>query len=367
MEFVCSSCGKTYSIKERAWRCNCGAYLTIENSLTFEKRDIVDSRFSLWRYEKVLPFVFSDPIVTFQEGLTPLVTDTWRNHELNLKLDYLMPTGSFKDRGVAMMVNYLNSLGIKNVVEDSSGNAGSSLAAYCAKAGIQCDIFVPATASEGKLAQIELYGAILHKIPGTRQDVTIAAQKFAEKSFYASHNWHPLFLEGTKTLAYEVWEQLQYDIPDNVFVPIGAGSSLLGFYRGFKELMLNGLINKMPRLFGFQAANCAPLVNPLTFIAPIPTIAEGISITHPLREREIIDAVSETGGAIDTVTEEEILLAMRKAAFKGYFIEPTSAVSLAGFDRYLNLDAISDDAINLVLLTGSGLKAVNEITALLRN
>ncbi len=367
MNFFCRECGKKYSIEDLVWRCSCGGCLNTVPSEACLEPDIKHDQHSLWRYEKALPFQMSDSLVSFQEGLTPLVQDTWENHGIHLKLDYLMPTGSFKDRGVVMMVNYLKVLGVNNVAEDSSGNAGSSLAAYCAKAGIQCDIFAPANAAEGKLAQIALYGAVLHKIPGTRQDVTIAAQQFARNSFYASHNWHPLFLEGTKTLAYEVWEQLGYCFPDNIFVPIGAGSSLLGFYKGFEELMLAGMSSTMPRIFGFQAENCSPLLDLSHDIVPSPTIAEGIAIAHPMRGKEITDAVDKTGGSIGAVTEEEIIAALRKASLKGYFIEPTSAVTLAGFEKSLRSGVIPDDAVNVILLTGSGLKAANEITALLRN
>jgi len=352
------------------WRCSCGGCLNTVPSKACLESDIQHNQHSLWRYEKALPFPISDSLVSFQEGLTPLVKDTWENHEIYLKLDYLMPTGSFKDRGVVMMVNYLKALRVKNVVDDSSGNAGSSLAAYCAKAGIQCDIFVPAKAAKGKLAQIALYGAVLHKISGTRQDVTIAAQQFAEDrkdSFYASHNWHPLFLEGTKTLAYEVWEQLRYSLPDNIFVPVGTGSSLLGFFKGFEELMLAGVISTIPRIFGFQAENCSPLLDLSHDFVPSPTIAEGVAIAHPLRGKEIIDAVDKTGGSISTVTEEEIIAALRQACLKGYFIEPTSAVALAGFEKCLHSGLITDDAVNVILLTGSGLKAANEIMDLLRD
>lgn len=134
------------------------------------------------------------------------------------------------------MVNYLKKLGIGRVLEDSSGNAGASIAAYCAAADIECDVYVPASTSVGKLFQIEMYGAQLVRIAGSREDVAQAALEAAKRTFYASHNWHPLFLEGTKTLAFELWEQLGWQAPDNVIVPLGMGSALLGLYKGFREL-----------------------------------------------------------------------------------------------------------------------------------
>jgi threonine synthase len=367
MRMICHDCGKIYTTDDLVWRCDCGGYLTTELSEPCQEHDIVQNRYSLWRYERSLPFKLTDSTVSFQEGLTPLVKDSWNGFPLFLKLDYMMPTGSFKDRGVVMMVNYLRSNGVRHVVEDSSGNAGSSLAAYCAKANIKCHILVPANASEAKISQIALYGAELYKIPGTRQDVALAVQKNSCKAFYASHNWHPLFIEGTKTLAYEVWEQLGFRFPDNIFVPVGGGSSLLGFYKGFRELASSLSSESLPRIFAFQAQNCAPLTDISLQITPIHTIAEGIAIADPLRKEEIVEAVKTTRGFIHAVTEDEILAALKKAALKGYFIEPTSAVALAGFEKFLGSGVIARDDINVVLLTGSGLKAANEITLIMKN
>src|SRR5262249_40218668 len=160
------------------------------------------------------------------EGWTPLLEAPER--ELLLKLDFLFPTGSFKDRGSTILMNRLAQLGVREALEDSSGNAGASIAAYGAAAGIDCEVYVPARASGAKLAQIAAYGAKVVAVPGSRQEVTETALRRSEALFYASHNWHPLFLEGTRTLGFEIWEQLAFQAPAAVVTPVGAGSTLLG-------------------------------------------------------------------------------------------------------------------------------------------
>ena len=165
------------------------------------------------------------------------------------KLEFMMPTGSFKDRGMTVMVSYLKSRGLDRVLEDSSGNAGASLAAYAAAAGMGCRILVPETASYPKIAQIAAGGADVVTIKGSRQDVAEAALRQSAEIFYASHNWQPFFLEGTKTLAYELWEQSGFQAPDNLVVPLGYGSNVLGADRAFAELEHTGEIAAGPRIF----------------------------------------------------------------------------------------------------------------------
>ena len=150
-----------------------------------------------------------------------MVAREWDGAHVLFKLESQMPTGSFKDRGTAVMLNHLLEVGVGRIHEDSSGNAGSSIATYAAAASLRCRIYVPATAPRGKVVQIAASGAEVRAIAGTRQAVTEAALAATGESFYASHNWHPYFIEGTKTLAYELWEQLGFRVPDNVLVPTG--------------------------------------------------------------------------------------------------------------------------------------------------
>ena len=358
MEFVCSACGNSFPLNTRLWRCPCGGYFNIRNPKPFLPTKIGRENLSLWRYKEMLPDV--GEIISMGEGMTPIVEAEWKGMPVYLKLEYLSPTGSFKDRGTAVLVSFVKGLGIKEVVEDSSGNAGASLAAYAARAGIKARIFVPAHASPAKKAQIAIYGAELVEVEGPREEASKAVRQEAEKGcYYASHYYNPLILEGMKTAAYEIWEQLGR-APDAVVLPVGHGTLLLGLYQGFRDLLKAGLIDQIPALYGVQAKNCSPLfeasrlgIEEIAGYVPKPTVAEGISIARPLRAKEILQAVRETGGGILAVEEEEILKARKELAQKGFFAEPTSAVAGAALDQLAHL---SGKTI-VVILTGSGLKS----------
>ena len=290
------------------------------------------------------------------------------SHRVLLKIDYLFPTGSFKDRGATVLISKARELGIQRVVEDSSGNAGSAIAAYCAKARIECKIFVPPKASSGKLVQIQSYGAHLKKIEGSREKTAEAARRVASSIYYASHCWNPFFLHGTKTFAFEIWEQLGWKIPDVLVLPIGHGTLFLGAYLGFKELKEAGKVKKMPRLVGVQSAACAPLYHAFKkgWTDPSPmgeklTLAEGIAIGKPFRGRQILNAVRETDGEIVAVTEEEIKRAWKEMGRSGYFIEPTSAATIAGLKKILK--NIKNEVV-VSTLTGTGLKTAEKVSCL---
>jgi threonine synthase len=302
-------------------------------------------------------------LVSLGEGWTPLVPAHAHGVEFLAKLEFLAPTGSFKDRGTTVLVSFVKELGIKTVVEDSSGNAAASLSAYCARAGIQCKIFVLASASPAKLQQIRAYGAELIPVEGPRENAARAAQQAAQSSYYASHVYSPLILEGTKTIAYELWEQLDGRAPDAMLFPTGHGTLLLGAYFGFRDLLEAELIEKMPALHAVQAEACAPLYRVykenLAELPDVPqgeTIAEGIRIRHPVRWRAILRAIRETGGSVVTVSDSEILSARRELARQGLYVEPTSAVAVAGLKA---LSLTSASPLLIIPLTGSGLKALS--------
>src|SRR5215831_5516373 len=288
--YRCPACGKAYAADRPLWRCECGGPLDLEPGPGLRRADIVAADRSLWRYRAALA-VEGPPRVSLGEGWTPLVTRDWDGAPIRFKLESQMPTGSFKDRGTAVMLNHLLEVGVGPIHEDSSGNAGSSIATYAAAAGIPCRIFVPATAPRGKVVQIAASGAAVAAIPGTRQAVTEAALAATGESFYASHNWQPFFIEGTKTLAYELWEQLGFAVPDNVLVPTGYGSNVLGLERGFDELMRRSEVSRMPRLFAVQAANCAAFAAAWrgdAAFSPQPTMADGIATVKPVRTAEVL-------------------------------------------------------------------------------
>jgi threonine synthase len=301
-----------------------------------------------------------------------LIEREWAGAKTRFKLEFMMPTGSFKDRGMTVLVSYLKSLGVQRVLEDSSGNAGASLSAYAAAAGLACTILVPETASYPKIAQIAACGADVVAISGSRQDVADAAVRMSADIFYASHNWVPFFAEGTKTLAFELWEQLGFRAPDNVVAPLGYGSNVSGSLRGFEELVRAGEIERVPRIFGVQAENCAPYyaafaagTDELVPTRIRATIAEGIASSKPTRVKEVLQGVRASGGAIVAVSEEEIVAALRALAREGVYVEPTSAAGAAGLTRLIESGQIKRGETTVLVLTGSGLKASERIGELL--
>ncbi len=371
MNYIDSASGAAYPDDTARWCGDTGAYLNLALGNGLRRSEIDTGERSVWRYAKGIS-VARNHAVTLGEGCTPLLTRIWQGVPVQFKLEFMMPTGSFKDRGMTVMVSYLKSRGIDHVLEDSSGNAGASLSAYAAAAGMRCRILVPETASYPKIAQIAACGADVVTVRGSRQDVADAALRMSSEIFYASHNWQPFFVEGTKTLAYELWESLGFEAPDNVVTPLGYGSNVLGLERGFDELLRNGEIKRMPKIFGVQAANCAPChatwqsggETPLP-VTVTPTIAEGIASSQPTRLREVVRGVRRSGGAIAAVSEEEIVSALGALARMGFYVEPTCAAAAAGLTQWLSSGVIRADETTVVVLTGSGLKSSERIGQLL--
>jgi threonine synthase len=369
--YQCPACAARIPADRKLWRCDCGSHLTLAPGKGIGRGDIDAGEASLWRYRAALA-LRDPPRVSLGEGWTPLVARHWDGASVLFKLESQMPTGSFKDRGTAIMLNHLIEVGVGPIHEDSSGNAGSSIATYAAAAGLGCRIYVPATAPRGKIVQIAASGAEFRAIPGTRQDVTEAALAAVGESFYASHNWQPFFIEGTKTLAYELWEQLGFRAPDNILVPTGYGSNILGLERGFDELACSGEIDRSPRLFAVQAANCAAFraawnagADDYVPFVPAATAADGIATVKPVRAREVLRAIRHSGGAVVAVPETDIAPALSRLGHLGLFVEPTAATAAAAFSQLLRDGAIHPDETTVAVLTGHGLKATDKIAELL--
>jgi threonine synthase len=285
-----------------------------------------------------------------------------------LKCEWFAPTGSFKDRGASVMLSLLRAQGVTEVLEDSSGNGGAAVSAYAAAGGMAATIFVPASTSPAKTVQSRASGASIRLIPGSRQDCADAALAEAANIFYASHNWHPFFLHGTKTLAYELWEDLGFTAPDNVIVPCGAGSNVLGCGIGFDELLRAGEITRLPRIFAAQPANCAPIAREFLGLPAVPaqpTIAEGTAIAQPLRSRECGEVLTRSDGGAVMLDEEEIAQATLDLARTGIYVEPTCAQAAAAFARLIEAGTIRADETTVVVLTGTGLKSTPRIAELL--
>ena len=359
--------GRTYPLDTPRW-CGDDQAPLLLTPLPGITRDAIRAEDrSLWRYAAALPFIPDDPI-SMGEGCTPLVPRVIAGASALLKCEWFMPTGSFKDRGASVMLSLLRAQGVTDVLEDSSGNGGAAVSAYAAAGGMAATIFVPASTSPAKTVQSRASGAAIQLIPGSRQDCADAALAESARIFYASHNWHPYFLHGTKTLAYELWEDLGFVAPDNVIVPCGAGSNVLGCGIGFAELLRAGEITRLPRIFAAQPANCAPIARAFLGEAPVaaqPTIAEGTAIAQPLRTMEVNQVLTDSQGGAVMLTEEEIAAATLDLARTGIYVEPTSAQAAAAFARLLAAGTIRADETTVVVLTGTGLKSTPRIAELL--
>ncbi|WP_144924570.1 threonine synthase [Halorubrum salsamenti] len=389
-DLTCPECGAT--VRDR-WRCECGAPLEfadppIPEEATPRERDARDG---LWAFEPFLA-VGDDAgdRVTLGEGMTPLVdadagadggdssdADGWN---AAFKLEYVFPTGSFKDRGATTTLTRARELGVERVVEDSSGNAGAAIATYAARAGIDAAVYVPADVKESKLRAIRRAGAEPIRIEGSRADVTEACVAALgegggnerEKSgsdgdtgdfpWYASHAWNPAFFEGTATVAYEIAFQRGWEAPDAVVTPLGHGTLFLGAYRGFHRLKRAGWIDELPRLFGAQAAGVAPIVRELHGAdaadpeGRVNAAADGIQIAEPVRKRQILDAIADTDGDALAVTQAAAERELDRLHAAGFYTEPTCAVAPAALRELRERGVIASDDDVVVPLTGSGLK-----------
>ena len=363
--------GRAYPIATPRWCGDDGAPLLLTPLPGLVRAQIDTAERSLWRYRAALPLQIPSPI-SLGEGLTPLIGKTLHGAPVLLKCDWMNPSGSFKDRGASVMLSLLKAQGIAHVLEDSSGNGGAAVAAYAAAGGLKATIMAPDSTSPGKTVQMRAHGAEMRLIPGSRQDTADAAERQAGSIFYASHNWHPFFLHGTKTVAYELWEDLGFRAPDNIVVPCGAGSNVLGCAIGFGELLRSGAIDRLPRLFAVQPARCGPIA--ASFLAgtdaevatPIePTIAEGTAIAKPIRRREVIDALRASRGGAVLVSEVKIQDAVFDLARIGVYVEPTSAQVAAAFGDLLADGTIGAGETTVLIMTGSGLKATPRIADLL--
>lgn len=322
-QLKCQVCGRNFEITRKTPWCDCGGLFELAGGISLRHR------------------------VSLGEPITPIIPIQASARRVDAKLEYLLPTGSFKDRGALFLISVIKEAGVDRFMEDSSGNAGAAMAAYAARASIACEIYCPSSASPTKLIQVERTGATIHRIDGPRDNTTAAVMAQVGKIFYASHNWHPLFLHGTKSMAYEIFEQYGGKIPKHIVAPTGGGAVLLGLHLGFSEMIVAGKLAALPQLHAVQAEACAPLV--FDHVQPKPSIAEGIMTAKPPR----LSMIKRTVNSVTLVSEEEILRGFRALGQQGINAEPTSAVVIPAVDKL----AIPDDESILVILTGSGLKS----------
>ena len=366
---ICPLCGAQYPEDDVVWRCRCGSYLDLSLDIAFDPSRLTGPE-NFLRYASVLPLRDPDNALSFGERFTPLHPMVFYGVPVRAKMDFLLTTGSFKDRGAFLMINKCRELGIRRIVEDSSGNSACSIAAYSALAGIEAHIFMPAGNSSAKTVQVRTYGAKLYKVPGNRSDCARAAEEAAEDSYYAAHTWNPYFLHGTKTVIYEIMEQLLWQTPGYIFVPVGSGTQILGIWLGLQEMKKAGIIREYPRLMAVQSEHCSPLENYMQGketpeLPKTPILSEGVAIRHPVRLKQIITAVQETQGEVVTVSDRDILEALKESARRGVYIEPTSATAIAAIKQYSSRLKADDRVV--VSLTGHGLKASARMEEILEN
>ncbi|WP_405935660.1 pyridoxal-phosphate dependent enzyme [Streptomyces sp. NBC_00726] len=360
--------GGRYPLGDPRWRGDDGGPLAVSALPGLRPEQIDGAERSLWRYRAALP-VPAGRRVSLGEGCTPMIPVDWGGRRVHFKLEWFNPTSSFKDRGVSVMVSHLVAHGADRVLEDSSGNGGSAVAAYAAAAGIRAKIIVPAATSAAKILQARAYGAEIELVAGSRDEVAEEAVRQSERIPYASHNWHPMFIQGTKTVAYEMWESLGFTAPDNVVLVAGAGSNVIGCDLAFGELLDAGQIGRRPRLFVGQPEHWATIADTFNGIDPgsrgarVPTIAEGASIARPVRLPEAVEAVRRSGGAAYAVPEAEIHAAVRALSARGLYAEPTSSVAAATLDHFIASGEIAPDETTVVVLTGAGLKSAERMAA----
>jgi threonine synthase len=336
---ICASCNARVPADPLVWRCPCGGVLDLTEPPTVDPIDL--------------------GLIT-----TPLVEIADPNLDLRVKIEGQLPTGSFKDRGSAVLVAALAARGATVAVADSSGNAGASIAAHCAAAGLRLELYTPATASPGKLVQARAHGADVHLIDGPRQAATDAARAaVAAGAAYATHAWSPYFLAGTAVFGRELEAQLGR-APDALVIPVGAGTLLLGAWQA---------LGGRTRLYAVQSVACTPLATAFTAgadepaeIVPERSVAEGVMMARPPRGGQVLQAVRETGGAVLALGDDAIGPALHRLAAVGVLPEPTAALSVAAVERLSAEGALAPGETVVCALTGHGLKAPAAIADVLR-
>jgi threonine synthase len=365
----CATCGYETAPEELRWRCACSGLLDLYGP-AIDPTPKAGAPWSLWRYGAALAPVALQGAgkVTMGEGMSPLVPapadrSVGTSTRVWLKLDYLMPTLSFKDRGAAVLIAAAAARGVARLVADSSGNAGHAVAAYAARAGIGAEVFVPKGTSASKVAAMRRFGADVRVVDGSRQDAAVAAMQRVEETdaFYASHVYQPLFVHGTKTFAYEVWEQSAGRFPATVVIGCGNGTLLLGAARGFASLAQAGLIDRVPKLVAVQSERCAPLLGRTPHGR---TAAEGIAIASPPRRDQIVEAVRSSSGEIITAAEADLLPARRELAAYGIDVEPTASAVWAAFGAWARRPEAFEEGPVVVALCGAGAKSPGDLPRL---
>ena len=361
-KYICSKCNHRETAATAKAGCDCGGLWKLDfKAPPFDLGLVDQSTWSIFRYRAFMPLAGDTwKACSLGEGMTPVIRF---DEDLLLKMDYYMPTLSFKDRGAAVLIAHCKSIGIKTVVQDSSGNAGNSIAAYCGKVGIDCEIFVPEGTSPQKIQMIRAHGAKVNVVPGSRDHCAEVCRSKVESEgiYYANHVYNPYFYEGTKTYIYEIYEQLNR-VPANIFVPLGNGTLFLGVVKALEEFLESGMISVMPNVVAIQSENCDPIAKAVKHrqrgpakVEAAPTLAEGIAIGVPMRGTEILDLIYKYNIKVITAPEDRILAARTALAQKGIYCEHTTAANYSAYESYCEQYGKTPDS--LLPMCGAGLKS----------
>ena len=374
----CINCGTKYDINDIVYFCRkCGDILEVkydfaELSQKLDKSNWRNVPLSVWRYKDFMPIEDVSKIVSLNEGGTGLHSCHKLGKKLGLMQLYVKnegenPTGSFKDRGMTVGVSKANELGARNVICASTGNTSASLAAYAAKAGMNCTVLIPSgKIAYGKLSQAMIYGAKVLQVRGNFDQSLDFVFKLAEKhpSIYLLNSINPFRVEGQKSLGFEICDQLDGEAPDRIVVPVGNAGNISAIWKGFSEYRKLGFIEKVPKMTGIQAAGSAPIAqmiktgsNEMVPVKSPETLATAIRIGAPVSWKKAVNAIRDSGGTAETVTDDEILAAQKLLArVEGIFVEPASASSIAGLIKLVNIGIIQKDERVVCVTTGHGLK-----------
>ncbi|HEX9445220.1 MAG TPA: threonine synthase [Candidatus Binatia bacterium] len=382
IKITCPRCQSRFPLGKPVNLCPCGSPLWVEYDLKkikrrLKKAHLKDRPATLWRYREFLPLKSDKNRVSLGEGFTPLLDAPRLAAEFKLKRLWVKdeaenPTGSFKDRGLAVAISLAKELGIKKVAIPSAGNAGSSLAAYAARAGIEAHVFMPKDVPRANIAEVEQYGARLTLVDGLINDCgrIIAERKESEGWFDVSTLKEPYRLEGKKTMGLEIAEQLDWKLPDVIIYPTGGGTGLVGMWKGFAELEAIGWIGaRRPRMVSVQAEGCAPIVRAFRSgketaepWANAETIAAGLRVPQAVADFLMLRVLRASGGTALAVSDAEMVSEIRRAGkLEGLFFCPEGAACVAALKRLAAQGWIKPSDSVLLFNTASGLKYLDAL------
>ncbi|MGQ9529908.1 MAG: threonine synthase [Candidatus Bathycorpusculaceae bacterium] len=375
IEAECSKCGEAFPPDNVLTICpKCGGALLFQYDLSrvaekVSKSDLEGREDTFWKFRELLPLSSSNNIVSLGEPYTPVIRFHKGNSAISnvfLKDDGRLPTGTFKARGMAVAVSKLKELNIKRVALPSAGNAAAALAAYGARAGMEVYVFMPKDVPENNLKECVSMGAKVYLVDGLINDAAEIVKKLGKNYGWLdiSTNKQPYRFEGYKAMAFEIAEQFNWDLPDNIIFPTGGGEGMIGLWKGFKDLIELGWTEKIPRLIIVQSSGCAPLVKAYNkgeaeikeAWENAETIAAGLRVPRPYASYLVLRAIRETKGIAIAVDDTEIISSMKVFLKNGVYACPEASATLAALNKLENYSAIDKDESVLLYLTGNAIK-----------